>query len=824
MRKLSVLLMLLLTVCQVSVAQNMSDEQIMQYVMEGQMSGKSQQDIARELVKKGVSVSRLQTLKAKYEKNKSAASSVTLGNNNVIRTRSTEDDATSRMMKGSAATEVAAKVGLGGSDQLGVAESEQLNDMLQSLQIDKINEVFGRNIFNNRQLTFEPNLNIATPENYVLGPGDEVIIDVWGASQNTIDETISPDGFIQVTNYGPLYLTGLTLAQANEYVRSELSKIYTGIGNNTSHVKLTLGQLRSIQVSVMGEVRVPGSYTISSLATVFHALYIAGGVNDIGTLRSIKLYRNNKLQHTVDVYDYLINGSQQGNARLADGDVIVVGPYDCLVQVAGKVKRPMIYEMKKSESVGRLLEYTGGMSGDAYTKNVRLIRKSGREYQIYTVDEFDFNSFKVMDGDSVFVDSVLTRYSNLVEVRGAVYRPGMYQMGGSVTTVRELVEKAEGVRGDAFLNRAVLHRYRDDLNLEIISIDMKGLLNGTVADIPLHKDDIVFIPSIHDMQEARVVSISGEVSKPGKFPYGENMTLEDIILQAGGLKEAASTVRVDVSRRVRDTKATASTSTIAKVYSFALKDGFVVEGDPGFVLEPFDEVYVRRSPGYQVQQNVTISGEILYAGTYTLSNKSQRISELIANAGGVTNEAYVKGARLERRMTPDERRRLETALRTAKVQLNNETVREESFEMGDSYYVGMDLEKALNNPGSDYDIVLREGDHILIPQYTNTVKINGAVMHPTTVTYQKGRKLSKYVDKAGGYAYRAKKSRAYVIYMNGTVGRLNSRSKKAIQPGCEVIVPYKQQKGGFGVAEIMSLSSSASAIATMAATLVGLFK
>lgn len=823
MRKLSILLFLIFSFAQLAVAQQMSDEQIMQYVMEAQMSGKNQQEIAKDLVRKGVSVSRLQSLKSKYEKNKTKASSSTLGNNNIIRSRDANDDPSSRMLKGSAALDVAAKVGLGGEDKLGMEDSEVLGDLVQSLQIDKINEVFGRELFNNRQLTFEPNLNIATPENYRLGPGDEVLIDIWGASQTTINETISPDGNIQVINYGPLYLSGKTVEEANEYVRDELSKIYAGIGDGSSRIKLTLGQIRSIQINVMGEVRIPGSYTLSSLASVFHALYMAGGVNDIGTLRAIKVYRDNKLISTIDIYDYIINGVLNGNVRLMDGDVIVVGPYDSLVKVAGKVKRPMIYEMKNSESVGTLLQYTGGFTGDAYSKNVRLIRKSGREYQIYTIDEFDFNTFKVVDGDSLFVDSVLTRYSNLVEVRGAVYRPGMFQMGGNVNTIKELIDKAEGIRGDAFLNRAVLHRYKEDLNLEVISIDINGLLNGSVPDIALHKDDILFIPSIHDMQEGRVVSISGEVAKPGKFPYGENMTLEDLILQAGGLKEAASTVRIDVSRRIRDAKATSATNTIAQTFNFGLKDGFVVDGEQGFVLEPFDEVYVRRSPGYQVQQNVEVTGEVLYAGTYTLSAKNQRISELIANAGGVTKEAYIKGARLERRMTPDEKRRLETALKTAKVQWNNETISEESFDMGETYYVGMDLEKALANPGSDDDIVLREGDRILVPQYTNTVKINGAVMHPTTVTYQSGEKLKKYVDKAGGYAYRAKKSRAYVIYMNGTVARLKSKSKKAIQPGCEVIVPYKQPRNPFGVAEILSISSSASAFATMAATLVGLF-
>ena len=820
-----ILLFSLFAFIQFAAAQSMSEEQIMQYVMEQQMTGKSQQEIAADLVKKGVSISQLQALKSKYEKQQQSGSSLSSSSlNNVIRSRDAGDNPQERMKKGSAsANSLGVQYAMGGEDMLGVDEGDVLEDMIQSLQIDKINEVFGRSMFNNRKLTFEPNLNIATPENYRLGPGDEVLIDIWGASQTTIDETISPDGYIQVINYGPLYLNGKTVAEANDYASKELSKIYAGIADGSSQLSLTLGQLRSIQINVMGEVRIPGSYTLSSLASVFHALYMAGGVNDIGTLRAIKVYRNNELISTIDIYDYIINGNMEGNVRLMDGDVIVVGPYDSLVKVAGKVKRPMIYEMKDDESVNALLKYAGGFTGDAYTKNVRLIRKSGREYQIYTVDDMNFGAFQVMDGDSLFVDSVLTRYANLVEVRGAVYRPGMYQMGGDVNTIKELIDKAEGIRGDAFLNRAVLHRYKDDLTLEVLSIDVKGLLGGTVPDMALHKDDILYIPSIHDVQEERTVSITGEVAREDTFAYGENMTLEDIILQAGGLKEAASTVRVDVSRRIKDTKALNDTDTIAQTFSFALKDGFVVDGEPGFVLQPFDEVHVRRSPGYQEQQNIEIEGEIMFAGTYTLSTKTQRVSDVIARAGGVTSNAYVKGARLERRMTDDERRRMQSALRTLQMQRGNESLSEEDLNLGDTYFVGMNLEDALAHPGSDEDIVLREGDKIIIPQYTNTVKINGAVMHPTTISYLDNKKLKSYVDRAGGYAYRANKKRAYVIYMNGTIDRLKSRSRKAVQPGCEIIIPYKQPRGNFGVAEIVSLSSASASLATMAATLVGLF-
>lgn len=833
MRKLSILLFFIFSIVQITVAQRMSDEQIMQYVIEAQATGMSQQEMMSTLLKKGVTVEQLKSLQAKYSKSGQGASSKgVIGNmlSNPERTRDVSDDPNDRMLKGekkgksklklSSTSEGKGTTGLGyGESEFGYFDDEDF----WMLPKDKTKEIFGRDLFNNEKLTFEPNLNIATPENYRLGPGDEVLIDIWGASQTTICETISPDGNIQIESYGPLYLNGMTIKDANNYIRSELSKIYAGISNNTSQIKLTLGQIRSIQINIMGEVKVPGSYTLSSLASIFHALYMAGGVSDIGTLRAIKVYRNNKLVSTIDIYDYIIDGVLKGNIRLMDGDVIVVGPYDSLVKIAGKVKRPMFYEMKGSESVATLLKYAGGFTGDAYSKNIRLIRKSGREHQIYSIDEFDFNMFKVLDGDSVFVDSVLTRFANMVEVKGAVYRPGMYQMGGSINTVKELIEKAEGIRGDAFLNRAVLHRRKEDLTLEVISLDVNGLLNGTTPDIALRKDDALFIPSIHDMQEGRTVTISGEIAKPGIFPFADNATLEDLILQAGGLKEAASTVRIDVARRIKDPKATTAVNTIAKTFSFGLKDGFVVDGEAGFILEPFDEVYVRRSPGYQQQQNVTVDGEILFGGTYALTKKNQRLSELLERAGGVTKEAYIKGARLERKMTPEEKIRLESALRTARLQTDNETLSAESLNIGDTYYVGIELEQALAKPGSDADVVLREGDKLVVPQYNNTVKIGGTVMYPNTVAFKPGEKTKYYVNMAGGYGYKAKKSRAYVIYMNGTVARLKSKNKNAIQPGCEIIVP-KKSSSRMSIAEILSISTSVGSLATIAATLTALFK
>lgn len=538
--------------------------------------------------------------------------------------------------------------------------------MLEKLLAEKRKKkVFGRDIFNNKELTFEPNMNIATPQNYILGPGDAVYIDIYGASQKTIESTISPDGEVTIEGFGPVQVSGLTVAQANARLRSTLGARYS-----SSKIKLTVGQTRSIMINVMGEVKNPGTYTLPAFATVFHALYMAGGTNDIGTLRNIKVYRNNRLVSVVDIYDYILNGKLTGNVRLADNDVIAVGPYDCLVNITGKVKRPMFYEMKRNESVGTLLKYAGGFTGDAYKKSVRIVRKTGREYSVYNVDEFDMSAFQLADEDSVSVDSILPRFSNMVEIKGAVFRPGMYQVGGDINSVRTLIEHADGLREEAFTARAVMHRMKKDRTLEVVPVDVEGILDGTVPDIPIQNNDVLFIPTKQEMMEEQTITIHGEVQYPGIYKYADNETLEDFVLQAGGLKQTASTVKVDVSRRIVNPKALTTDSVIARTYTFALKDGFVIDGTPGFKLMPFDEVYVRKSPGYYKQQNVVVEGEVMFSGTYTLSKKNQRLSDLIKSAGGVNDRGYIAGARLERKVNDSERARMEAVLKRQKRRLN----------------------------------------------------------------------------------------------------------------------------------------------------------
>ena len=681
-------------------------------------------------------------------------------------------------------------------------------------------------------------MNIATPQNYRLGPGDAVIIDIYGASQKTIQSTVSPDGEVTIEGYGPVNVSGLTVAQANARLRNTLGSRY-----RSSRVKLTVGQTKTIMVNVMGEVKAPGTYTLSAFATVFHALYMAGGTNDLGTLRNIKVYRNNRLVTVVDIYDYILNGKLTGNVRLADNDVIVVGPYDCLVTITGKVKRPMIYEMKKNESVNSLLKYSGGFAGDAYRKSVRVNRKTGREKSVYNVEEFDFANFRIDDGDSVSVDSILPRYANTVEVKGAVFRPGMYNLGEQVNSVRSLIEHAEGLTEDAFTNRAVMHRMKADRNLEVISVDLAGIMAGNTPDIPLKENDVLFIPTRQDKTTERTLTIRGEVQYPGVYKYAENETVEDFVLQAGGLTDKASTVNVMVSRRVSDAKATAPDSIIAQTYILSLKDGFVIDGTPGFKLMPFDEVSIRKSPAYAEQQNVKIEGEVMFGGTYTLSRRNVRLSDLFQRAGGATEQAYIKGARLMRKANEAEKARMEAVLKMQREQQqknllqlaassNNasaitQTAKEAKdvdllkFNVPEEYPVGIDLEEALNKPGSDADIILREGDRLVVPQYNGTVKINGAVMYANTVAYEKGKSVSKYIAEAGGYASDAYKSKSYIIYMNGKVAKVGHGTK--VQPGCEIVVPAKMKRK-MSVAETMSLGTSMSSIAAMIATIANLSK
>lgn len=806
-------LLMLLASVQPMAAQSsssMTDAQVMEYIRRENEKGTSQSQILTKLMERGVPVEQVQRIRKKYEAGKTS-------------TQQMEDDqATDRSTLGrlrknngeDKKTETRPGVRRPQRDKRTDVDEdfdEEFGDSLELRPKKPERQIFGRDIFNNKNLTFEPDMNIATPDDYKLGPGDAVYVDIWGASQKSLTSTVSPEGEIEIEGYGPVQVGGLTVAQANSRLSSTVGRRYSG-----SSIKLSVGQTKTISVNVMGAVEMPGTYTLSAFATVFHALYMAGGTNEIGSLRDIRVYRNGRQITTVDVYDYILNGNLKGNVRLASGDVIIVNPYECLVNVTGKVKRPMFYEMKPNESVGTLIKYAGGFAGDAYRKSVRLIRKTGNMKSVFTVDEFEQSEFKLADADSVFVDSVLDRFSNMVEVKGAVFRPGMYQVDGNVATVRQLIERAGGVTEDAILTRGVMHRMKADRTLEVLPVDVDGILKHAKPDVSLKNEDVLYIPSQKELMDERRLTIWGEVMHPGEFVYADNMTLEDLILQSGGLTDAASVMKVEISRRIRNNTALETPVYVAKSYSFEIKDGFVVTGEPGFALEPYDEVFVRKSPGYMEQEHVTVEGEVPFAGTYVLTKKNYRLSDLIAAAGGVNKEAYIAGAKLLRKMELDDAERHQAVLNNA---LKDDSLSVRGMDFGEERYIGIDLKGAIENPGSEeWDVVLQDGDRLVIPLLNNTVSINGEVLYPNTVTYKSGAKLSYYIDQAGGYSQKARKSKVFAIQMNGTVTRV--KSAKDIQPGCEIIVPVKKDKKGLSFSEIISLGSITATLAAVIATLV----
>ena len=781
------------------MAQSMSDSQVLEYVKDGIRQGKEQKQLASELARKGVTKEQAMRVKQLYEQQ-----------NNVNTSKSTGTDINESRLR----------------EETKKNTSDMLEDHPTTQDLARGDQVFGRNIFNTRNLTFEPSVNLATPANYRLGPGDEVIIDIWGASQNTIRQQISPEGTINIQKIGPVNLSGMTVSAANDYLKNALNKIYNGLNNTTdptSDIRLTLGNIRTIQINVMGEVVLPGTYALSSFSTVFHALYRAGGVSDIGSLRNVQLVRNGKNIATIDVYEFIMKGNTQDDIRLQEGDVVIVPAYDVLVKISGKVKRPMRFEMKKDENLATLIKYAGGFEADAYTRSLRVVRQNGEEYEVNTVKDIDYNIYKMRNGDVVTAEAILNRFTNKLEIRGAVYRPGIYQLSGKLNTIRELVHEAQGLTGDAFLNRAVLYRQREDLTSEVVQIDIKSIMDGTSPNLALMKNDILYIPSIHDLEDRGNVTVHGEVAHPDSYPYADNMTLEDLIIQAGGLKEAASTVRIDISRRIKNPRSTADNDTIGQMYTFSLKDGFVIDGQPGFILEPYDQVYVRRSPGYQAQQNVAIEGEILFGGNYAMTSREERLSDLVNKAGGPTNYAYLRGAKLTRVANASEKKRMGDVIRLMSRQLGEAMIDSLGIRVEDTFTVGIDLEKALSNPKSNADLVLREGDVISIPKNTNTVTINGAVMVPNTVSYMKGKNVDYYLNQAGGCSDNARKSKKFIVYMNGQVTKVKGSGKKQIEPGCEIIVPGKAKKKG-NIANILGYATSFSSLGMMIASIANLIK
>ena len=847
MRRISALFLALLLSTAIGWAQSgMTDNQIVDYVVEQNAKGVSRQKIVTQLMQRGVTIDQLRRIQKKYKKQIEngalGAEDITAGSKE-SKTRLRESNVKMRENQKAKDKKNASQFRLKDTkkknqiqkhtydeDDADFMEMDEAVDFLMpdSLKYSEYytlkdkeknkRKIFGHDVFNNENLTFESSMNLATPQNYRLGAGDEVNIDIWGASQESVSETISPDGTITIEGIGLIQLGGLSVSQAKAKLRRELGPRY-----QDSKIELSLGQTRTITVSVMGEVQVPGTYTMSAFATVYNALYMAGGPNDIGTLRNVKVFRNGRQISTVDVYDFLLNGKLTGDVRLQDNDVITVSPYEALVNITGKVKRPMFYEMRKTESAATLVRYAGGFTGDAYTKAIRINRKAGQQYSVFSVGEFDMNGFKLMDEDSVSVDSTLNRYQNMVEIKGAIFRPGMYQVGGHICTVKALIEAADGLTENAISNHAVMHRMQADRTLKMQSIDIKGILEGTVPDVELKNEDMLYIASREDEKMDQTITIHGEVNYPGVYRYASNETIEDLVLQAGGLTNAASLAKVDVSRRIIEPDATEAGDTLAFTYSFKLNPDFTIPaGESPFTLQPYDEVYIRRSPNYIEQQNVTIEGEVQFKGDYTLTNSNQRLTDLIKQAGGVTKHAYPEGAKLLRRMTQEEQELMTSMLRTAQRNSGNDSIDVSKLVTMTTYPVAIELDKALANPNSDDDPILREGDRIVVPRFTSTVSINGEVLYPNTVRYMAGKDADYYIELAGGTTTSAKKRKTIIIYMNGMVAKANRKHKP--RPGCQIVVPTKHNRNKLTLPEIISMGTSFASLTTMIATIANLTK
>lgn len=783
----------------------LTDQQVIDYIKQQTAAGKTEKQIGKELLAKGVTPEQAKRIKARFESQQGSeivATNQSVGAANAERRHDSSTDVTAGSMDG-----ISREVDEGGDNTVSARH------------------IYGHKVFNSRALTFEPSENLATPQNYRLGPGDEVVIDIWGTSEDHLRQTISPEGSIMISQIGPVYLNGMTIDAANKHIKNTFSRKYAGMDEAETDIQVTLGQVRTIQVDILGEVATPGTFRMSPFSSVFHALYRAGGINDIGSLRNIQVLRNGKKIAGVDIYDYLFNGKTSGNIRLQEGDVIIVPPYDQLVSIDGNVKRPMYYEIKPDETIEDILEFAGGFTGDAYAGMVRLARQSGTENELFNIDRGEFTSYRLKDGDVITVGTILDRYANRVELKGAVYRPGMFALGNDLSTVRELVSKADGLTEDAYTDRVLLYREGPDLELQVIALDLKNIMNGTAPDVELKRNDLLVVSSIHELEERGALYIGGQIARPGTYPFADNTTIEDLIFQAGGLLEGASTARVDVSRRIVDPSSTTPTQQLSQIYTISIENGLAVGDGEGFLLKPYDHVEVRRSPGYSSQETVSVTGEVLFSGAYTLQKRNERLSELVRRAGGIIEGAYVKGASLSRKLTADEMTARREALRMAMANSQagqGDSIAVNKIDISSTYNVGIDLEMALANPGTHYDLVLQPGDVLHIPEQQSTVKISGDVMFPNAVVYIPGKKLSYYIDQAGGYGQRAKKGKAFIVYLNGSVAKAKRNAK--IEPGCQIIVPSKPRSNGADWAKILTMVTGFGSVATMAATIASLFK
>jgi protein involved in polysaccharide export with SLBB domain len=710
------------------------------------------------------------------------------------------------------------------TDSLSQANLDNLNQQQNKFTLtEEEQKVFGMQLFTNATINFEPSLNIPTPNNYQLGVNDELIINIWGASQQVYQQIVDREGMITIPNLGPIYVNGLTIEEARRRIINRLKNIYAGLErpNPNTYADITLGSVRSIKVTLIGEVRKPGTYTVPSLTSMFNVLYLSGGPTFRGSFRNIEIIRNNKVHTTFDMYDFLVKGSQDNNILLRDQDIIRISTYENRIEMVGEVKRPGYYEVQDRETLKDAFTFAGGFTENAYAKNFRVTRNTDQEKSIVDVSKEEKRDFQLKNGDIIEVGEILDRFSNRVEVVGAVYREGAYELEEGMT-VGDLIRKAEGLREDAFTSRAILLRLKPNLSTSSIGVNLRSALSEATDTIKLQREDVLRVFSGLSFRDQLQIEVQGEVFAPGKYPYLEDVTLGDAIILAGGLKESASQQQVEVARRKRDINEV--TDEIAEVFTFDVKENFSLSDNASnFELKPFDQVFVRILPSYQEQQQVKIAGEVKYPGTYVLSNRNERVSSLIERAGGLTQFAFLEGTKFIRKIQLTKEERKQQELQRQRL-LEDTAQNREITTVKEQEQIGINLAEVLKNSGERNDFILQAGDSLYIPKELQTVKISGELLYPVTVRYEKNRSLSFYLSQAGGFTNDANRKRTYVVYANGSVDRTRSfigiRNYPGIEPGAEIIVPAKPERKGITAQQAISISSALASLALVIITLV----
>ncbi|WP_184544016.1 SLBB domain-containing protein [Mucilaginibacter sp. FT3.2] len=759
---------------------DISDQQVIQLLKQAQNAGLSDADLLQQAQSRGMSAAQVQKLQLRIKG---------------IRDKSTPS-------RGNAPDSVTSQ-----GRQLNYKPDSVSNTVEQKDLFDNLKpKIFGADIFKSKNSSFEPNLKLATPVNYIVGPNDQLNVNVYGSSLVNWKLEVSPEGNINIPGIGILNVGGKTIEQATLSIKSKLAANNYAIGRGTN-VQVTLGNIRSIQVIIIGQVVKPGTYTLPSLATVFNALYTAGGPNDNGSLRQIEIIRNNRIIRHLDVYDFLVKGDQKNNIALQDQDIVRVPTYRTRVELVGQVKIPALFEVLPGESLDNILNYAGGFTDSAYTARIKVSQISDQQRKITDVLEADYKNYIPLRGDKYTIESVINRFENRVVINGAVFKPGDYELQNGLT-LYQLIEKAAGLKEDAFTDRGTITRTKPDNSTEMIGFNVKDVMNKAV-NITLQREDIINISSIFDLRDKYIVTINGSVRKPGKFAFSENMKVEDLILKAGGFAEGASTKRIEVARRVADADPLSKSSSVAQVFSVNI-DGALKPAEANFVLTPFDIVSIYSLPGYEKQKTVKVEGEVLYPGSYTIKNKNEKVSDLIARAGGLTASADVDGGSLKREniaILGIDKTKADTAAltleRTAQANRLKRTYKD-STNTADTQqrnnYVGIDLGSVLKTPGSKSDLLLEDGDVLRVPKQQQIVRVNGEVLYPSAVVYDSSKSFSDFVSNAGGYGPNALKRGAYVVYPNGTVKGTRKflffNNHPEVKPGSEIYVPKKPESKG----------------------------